>query len=61
MYVTRYGVYEFLVMSFGLTNARAAFYTLMNKLFHPYLNPFVVVYLNNIVVYTTPWKSTMHL
>lgn len=45
--------FEFLVMSFHLTNAPAAFCTLINKFLQSFINHFVVVYLNNIVVYNT--------
>ncbi|KAM7494779.1 hypothetical protein LguiB_029388 [Lonicera macranthoides] len=49
--VTRYGAYKFLVMPFGLTNAPATFSTLMNQVLRDYLDDFVVVYLDDIVVY----------
>jgi ribonuclease HI len=49
---TRYGLYEFTVMSFGLTNALAYFMNLMNKVFMEYLNRFVVVFIDNILTYS---------
>jgi hypothetical protein len=59
---TRYGLYEYLVMSFGLTNAPTYFMYLMNSVFMPELDKFVVVFIDDIMVYSkSEDEHTKHL
>jgi hypothetical protein len=51
-FITKYGVYEYTVMSFGLTNAPAFFMNLMNNVFMDYLDKFVVVFIGDILIYS---------
>ena len=61
-FVTRYGQYEFIVVSFGLTNAPAYFMNMMNKVFMEELDKFVVVFIDDILIYSeTAEEHAEHL
>ena len=62
VFCTRYGHYEFLVMSFGLTNAPAVFMDLMNRVFREYLDSFIMLFIDDIIIYSkTKEEHEQHL
>ena len=60
-FTTRYGLYEYIVMSFGLTNAPAYFMNMMNKVFMEFLDKFVVVFIGDILIYSKNEEHKEHL
>jgi hypothetical protein len=60
-FISRYGLYEYTPMSFGLTNAPAYFMYLMNKVFMEYLDMFVVVFIDGILIYSRSEEEHLRL
>jgi hypothetical protein len=60
-FTMRYGLYEYLVMSFGLTNASTHFMYLMNSVFMPELDRFVMVFIDDILVYSKSMEEHLRI
>jgi hypothetical protein len=58
-FITKYGLYEYTVMSFGLTNVPGFFMNLMNSVFMDYLDKFVVVFIDDIIIYILKVRKSM--
>jgi hypothetical protein len=56
-FYTHQGLFEFLVMSFGRTNVQMTFQALMNEVLLPFLNKFVLVFFDNILIYNMSWAE----
>ena len=61
VFKTRYGHFKFTVMPFGLTNAPTAFMDLMHRVFHPYLDRFVAVFMDDILMHRDFWDTSCRL